>query len=477
LLQTKTKPLLVRPKHRNYLLKSVCITVTICYSSPSVADDIQKAVEAELFPNEHSWTVTEKSRLIEAGDVAENIQIFVPIKPRGSRPLPVSKKKSQPEKNLAKDREVSREEYEKLKREVDALRDQIYLQRTGEEPYEQEGSPQTEANSPSYGKGKNSQTEDNFDEDNFDAAEGSRQTEAEDSRRELDTFLRGKKVLFRRGELAIEYNLGYSEDITYNICLDANFGDSYCPEGSVIAPKFINHSIDTSLLMRYGLTDHLELDLTIPYSYIEQKQDFRPFKVPTSLRRTENSGMGDIGLAIRYTAWTESGNIPHITLSMNAKSATGKESSISQDGNNQSPGLGTGFWNVGAGVSLVKTIDPVVFFGSLGYTTTLEKNEIEPGDQIPYSFGTGFSMNDKVSFSTSLSGDAVRRTKFNGREIAGSSKNINTLQLGFTVQLSKRLFIEPYVGFGLNEEASDFVLGFNLPYRFERLFPLPFLPD
>jgi hypothetical protein len=436
LLQTKTKPLLVRPTHRNYLLKGVCITVTICCSSPLVADDIQKAVEAELFPNEHSWTVAETSRLIEVGDAAENIQIFVPIKPRGSRPLPVSKKKSQPENNRAKDRAVSREEYEKLKHEVDALRNQIYLQRTGERSYEQEGSPQTEVNSPSYGKGRNSQTE-----DNFDAADGSRQAEAEDSRRELDTFLRGKKVLFRRGELALEYNLGYSEDITNNVCLDADFDDSYCPEGSVIAPKFINHSIDTSFLVRYGLADHLELDLTIPYSYIEQKQDFRPFKVPTSLRRTENTGIGDISLAVRYTAWTESGSTPNITLSMNAKSKTGKESTISQDAGNQSPGLGTGFWNVGAGISLVKTIDPVVFFSSLGYTTTLEKNGIEPGDQIPYSFGTGFSMNDKVSFSTSLSGTAVRRTKVNGREINGSSKNISTLQLGFTVQLSKRLFI------------------------------------
>jgi len=472
LLQTKTTPLLVCPRISNYMLKGACIVVTIFCSTPSIADKIQQAAETGLAPNTNSRAMAEKGRVVEIEEAAGNPQIFVPIKPRDSRSPSVSTKESQLENNGTKDIYVSKEEYEKLKREVEALRNQIHSQRIGEVSPEQEGSPQTEARPPTAEKGKGSQAE-----DNFDVAEGSRQIEAEDSRRELDTFLRGKKVLFRRGELALEYNLGYSEDITSNICFDADLGDSYCPEGSAIAPKFINRSIDTSLLMRYGLTDHLELDLTIPYSYIEQKQDFRPFKVPTSLRRTENTGIGDIGLAVRYAAWTESGSIPNITLSMNAKSKTGTESSISQDTSNQNPGLGTGFWNVGAGISLVKTIDPVVFFGSLGYTTTLEKNGIEPGDQIPYSFGTGFSMNDKVSFSTSLSGDAVRRTKFHGREIAGSSKNINTLQLGFTVQLSQRLFIEPYVGFGLNEEASDFVIGFNVPYRLEKQFPLPFLSD
>ena len=52
-----------------------------------------------------------------------------------------------------------------------------------------------------------------------------------------------------------------------------------------------------------------------------------------------------------------------MTLNVNAKSDTG----------DTDRGLGTGQWDVGTGVSLVKTIDPVVFFGSLGYTWTLEQ--------------------------------------------------------------------------------------------------------
>lgn len=381
----------------------------------------------------------------------------------------------------AEDEYVPRKEYEKLKREVEVLRARMQSLLKKDAPAEQglkpagapvpqaktkppethhpKVSPQAEVR-PSADEGPQAK-------EKLGVAEGNRQKEAEESRRALDQFLRRQKVLFKRGELELEFTLAYAQDSTENVCFDADFGDSFCPEGSVVAPKFITRSVDASLIARYGLADDLELNLAVPYGYIEQEQDFRPFRVPTAVRRTDSVGIGDISWALRYTAWHESGNIPNLTLNLNAKSQTG----------NENEGLGSGFWNVGGGITLLKTIDPVVFFGSLGYTAVLEEEGIDPGDQIPYSFGTGFSMNDRVSFSTLLSGAVLMRTEFDGRDIAGSSANINTLQLSSTIQLSKGLFVEPFMGFGLNEEAGDFVVGFRVPYRFERRFALPFLPD
>jgi hypothetical protein len=139
---------------------------------------------------------------------------------------------------------------------------------------------------------------------------------------------------------------------------------------------------------------------------------------------------------------------------------------------------------VGAGVSLVKTIDPVVLFGSLGYTWTLEEGDVnfgtpisgnvDPGDQILYSLGMGFSLNHRVSFSMAMGGAAIRRTEVNGREVSGSGLDINSLQFTTTVQLAKRVYVEPVVGFGLTDEASDFLVGINVPFGFEERFPLPF---
>jgi hypothetical protein len=149
---------------------------------------------------------------------------------------------------------------------------------------------------------------------------------------------------------------------------------------------------------------------------------------------------------------------------VNAKADTGDEDR----------GLGTGHWDVGTGVSLVKTIDPVVFFGSLGYTWTLEQGDADPGDQIPYSIGMGFSLNDRVSVSMAMAGAAIRRREINGNEISGSGLEINSLQFTTTVQLAKRVYVEPFVGFGLTDEAADFLVGINVPVGLEGRFPLPF---
>jgi hypothetical protein len=138
--------------------------------------------------------------------------------------------------------------------------------------------------------------------------------------------------------------------------------------------------------------------------------------------------------------------------------------------------LGTGHWNVGTGVSLVKTIDPAVLFGSLGYTWTLEEEDVDPGDQILYSMGMGFSLNHRVSFSMAMAGAGIRRAELNGREISGSGLDINSLQFATTVQLAKRVYLEPFVGFGLTDETGDFSVGINVPFGLEGRFPLPFLP-
>jgi hypothetical protein len=132
---------------------------------------------------------------------------------------------------------------------------------------------------------------------------------------------------------------------------------------------------------------------------------------------------------------------------------------------------------VGGGVSLVKTIDPVVFFGSFGYAAAFEERGVDPSDSMSYSLGAGYSMNDRVSFSTSLSGTITGRTKKNGIERPGSSMDAHSLSFSTTIQLSKHLSIEPYVGFGLTEDASDFAVGLRFPYRFGDKFPLPFLSD
>lgn len=109
-------------------------------------------------------------------------------------------------------------------------------------------------------------------------------------------------------------------------------------------------------------------------------------------------------------------------------------------------------------------------------TLELEQGDVDFGDQILYSIGMGFSLNDRVSFSMAMTGAAIRRTELNGSEISGSGLDVNSLQFMTTVQLAKRVYLEPFVGFGLTDETSDFLVGINVPFGLEGRFPLPFLP-
>ena len=388
---------------------------------------------------------------------------------------------------------VPRKKYEKLEHEVELLKSQMQLlinekppskplptpadkpvDQTSTEPSETE----TVVDSPDESTAPPNDNDDAHAEEDESLAEGSRKVEAEDAKRQMDMFLREQTVLFKRGELEMEFGLNYSQDTAVATCFNPDSTAGPCSSGSQVTPKLSTRSVDASLGVTYGIVDDLALSLSLPYSYNELESDFTGFNVARKVIHNDHLGIGDVSGSLRYTARHEKGSIPGITLNVNAKSPTG----------NDNKRLGTGFWNVGAGVSLIKTFDPVVFFGSVGYTAALQKGGVNPGDQISYSFGGGFSLNDRVSVSTAFSGSAVLRTEVNRSApsgstdiasgkiaIPGSAQNINSLQFSSTIKISKALFVEPFVAFGLTRESGDFTVGIRVPYRFGDRFPLPFV--
>jgi hypothetical protein len=273
-----------------------------------------------------------------------------------------------------------------------------------------------------------------------EAAEDS-QKEAEETRRAMEVFLREQLVLSRRGELSLEVDTFYSTG-TRNQFVRS--------DGSVAFIERTNQTVSTTIIPRYGIIDGLELDLAIPFGYAKQEIDFG-----VTRSSTDDFGLGDIAGRLRYQLWSESGARPALILELEGKSRT-----------RSAPLLGTDNWNVGGGVTLVKTLDPVVFFGRLGYTATLEREGRDPGDQIRYQLGMGFSLNDRVSFKMQVDGAAVGRAKLNGREISGSSLNIIGLLFAVTTRATRYLFVEPAVSIGLTDDTPDVVAGFDLVYQF-----------
>ena len=231
------------------------------------------------------------------------------------------------------------------------------------------------------------------------------QKQAEEAQKALEIFLREQRVLFRRGELALELGLFYSQDTKETFLRS---------DTNTVFAKITKSTVLPSLTIRYGLVNDLELDLLLPfYGFSEQEAD-----LGTARLRISDHGPGDIIGLVRYQAWHERGARPDVIFDVRGKSRTGGAL------------LGTGYESIGVGGTLVKTLDPVVFFGRLGYTYTLEHAGIDPGNEIDFLSGMGFSLNDRVSFSMQVNGVYTEHAKLNGRTITGSTRKASACSLG-----------------------------------------------
>lgn len=148
--------------------------------------------------------------------------------------------------------------------------------------------------------------------------------------------------------------------------------DDFVGSGSTVGlAKVRTRFADSTLILRYGLLNDLEADIRVPFVYAEREVDFG-----VTRERREDAGLGDVSGALRYQIWHERAGSPDVVLSLDVKSRTGDE-----------PLLGSGDWNVGGSIALVKTFDPVVLFGRVGYTATLEREGRDPGDALVHPLG------------------------------------------------------------------------------------------
>jgi hypothetical protein len=281
-----------------------------------------------------------------------------------------------------------------------------------------------------------------------------RAKEAEEAQRLTELFLRNQSVFIHKGELMVELNTFYNR---------SSRDDFQSISGGAILVKNTTKFIDNSLILRYGLlTDGLELDLIVPFwIHAQTKQDF-------GVAQSEQSkdGFGDLAAALRYELWYERGNRPSVILDISGKSRTG------------GTGLtGTGTWNMGGGITLLKTIDPVVFFGRIGYVNNFASETRNLGNIFEYRLGMGFSLNDKVSFNMQLTGSNIQPSSIMGldtSDVTGpitptvlSVKRLELMNLLFTTTIivNRRFSLEPVVGIPLTNESFAFI-GIRVPYRF-----------
>lgn len=252
--------------------------------------------------------------------------------------------------------------------------------------------------------------------------------------------------------------------------------------------------LTTDVTGRYGITDRLNLEANIPY--VTRTSRFvsgGAGGASTSVSEVtkSSSGIGDASVAAYYQLVKESARWPDLVASVRVRAPTGRDpfglKLIAADENNNNLNVpedlptGSGLWSATMSVSALRTYDPVILFGNIGYTFNVpgDFDDISPvvgqvnpakvklGNPYQLSGGLAIALNDRaaVSFSVSTSMAGATHVKPRGSDdyerIAGSSTSTATLNIGASYLLPSGWSLNGQLANGLTPDAPNFVMSFR----------------
>jgi hypothetical protein len=264
--------------------------------------------------------------------------------------------------------------------------------------------------------------------------------EAPEERDADDIFLRGQRVLLGTGDVVLDVGQFYSRSDTLQLALAESVLQLATQEVSVLT---------TVLVGRVGIWDETELYAGGSFHHLET----RVVGVAGDLALDGRNLAGDVVAGVRRTLLRESAGRPDIIASLDAVIPTDDDRGYA----------------LGGGVSLVKSIDPVVLFASASYghgfrRTLPDGSRLTPRNSAAVSLGYGLALNDTVAISTAASGVFTRTSVFEDRP-AGQTETFS-LRFALTSALARGLYIEPSVTVGLSGPGQSFAMGVTMPLAF-----------
>jgi len=253
-----------------------------------------------------------------------------------------------------------------------------------------------------------------------------------------DLFLRESTLFTNKGKFSSEYGIFYKKTVFSTLDSVVN-----------------NESLTNNFILRYGITQNLESTLSAPFIFSVNEHR----KLNQSIANEHNTGFGDLKFNLKYHAFQENQYQPDILFSIGIKWNNGEYL------NNEKPSLGSGSREYKISTILVKIFDPAVIFTRFSYIyperNSFKSNTIDTGHTFNYSFGSGYSLSDQITFGMAIEGNYLFNPKINNDSVG--RQHAITLQLSNTIMITKSWFIEPSVAFGLTPEAPDVVIGVVIP--------------
>lgn len=213
------------------------------------------------------------------------------------------------------------------------------------------------------------------------------------------------------------------------------------------------------LTIDYFPTDRLDFGLVVPYVHQNNSNTLLsggtrfPFERRSDTRRTSFdssdsvSGLGDISLTAGYLLLKESEASPGVRPLLYLKFPTADEDE----------GLGTGEFDVGAGIGVSKWFGRWYTFAEGRYIFQGSNDELGLDDYATLTAESGYRMTRNFLPSISLWWSSAP---------ADDASDIAEARLNGTYWLSEDVSLQGYIGKGLTKTAADFGAGMAVYYNF-----------
>ncbi|MGF0237882.1 hypothetical protein ACQR3P_03185 [Rhodococcus sp. IEGM1300] len=304
---------------------------------------------------------------------------------------------------------------------------------------------------------------------------------------------------FGGGKFSFETGITYSRYDTRQLILNGFLALDSIFLGNINLDRIKADTWTLDLTGRYNFNNRWQFDVNVPVVYRDSTYQSGGGNGGASGVTTENDvtrdpTIGDVNFGIAYKFLDESVNSPDAVVTLRVKAPTGKDpfgiKLRASDSNNNlfvpdTLPTGNGVWSITPGISLVKTYDPAVLFGSLSYTHNLQESfddisstvnqktpgEVRIGDSFQIGAGVAFALNEKMSMSFSVSDLVQRKSKLkqdggDWQSVVSSDANAGYFNIGMTIAATDNLTIVPNLSIGMTDDAPDFTFSLKFPYYF-----------
>jgi hypothetical protein len=256
--------------------------------------------------------------------------------------------------------------------------------------------------------------------------------------------------------------------------------------GALEAESVSRDSIAPSFGARYGITSRLEIDFRVPFVYRDDRETITPPGGSATTNTLNASDIGDVEAGIHYQVNDGMGGWPFFIANLRGKTDTGRgpfDVDFDSTGLPTELPTGSGFLSIEPSVTVIYPTDPVVFFVNVGYQWNVEKDvdtfipttgqvgDVDPGDAIKGSFGMGFALNERTSFTLGYEHNYIQETDFevDGVETSDETLQIGSFLFGFSHRWTDHVSTNLNFAIGATEDAPDVRVLLGVPISFDLL--------